>query len=65
MASYGVAFNFTKAKGKEQLKLHNIVAFLRQDPVRCKIFVDKCSEQVENFKYLGCETSYRKEKDIQ
>jgi hypothetical protein len=66
MASYGVTFNSTKAQGMKQLKLHNIVAFLGQDPVRCKIVVDnKCLQHAENFKYRGCETSNGKEKDIQ
>jgi len=41
-------------------------AFLGQDEVRCKIIVDnKCSQQIENFKYLHCEISYENEKDIQ
>jgi hypothetical protein len=54
MASYEVNFNSTKAKGMKQLKLHNIMAFLGQDPVRCKIVVDnKCLQHVENFKYRG------------
>jgi len=35
------------------------MAFLGQDPVTCKIFVEnKCLQQVKNFKYLGCEISY-------
>jgi hypothetical protein len=39
------------------------MAFLRQDPVICKIFVEnKCLQQVRNFKYLGCEISYGNEK---
>ena len=30
------------------------MAFLGQDPVRCKIFVYKeCLQRVKNFKYLG------------
>jgi threonine dehydratase len=42
------------------------MAFLGQDPVRCKIFVDnECLQQVKNFKYLGCEIAYEYEKDIQ
>ena len=66
MASYGVTFNSSKAKGMKQLKLHNIKEFLGQDPVRCKFVVDdRCLQQVQNFKYRGCETSYGKEKDIQ
>ena len=36
------------------------VAFLGQDPVRCKIVVDnECLKQVKNFKYLGCEISIK------
>jgi hypothetical protein len=31
-----------------------IMAFLGQDPLRCKIFVgNKCLRKVEKFKYLG------------
>jgi len=42
------------------------MAFLWQDPVTCKIFVEnKYLQQVRNFKYLGCEMSYENEKDIQ
>jgi len=42
------------------------MAFLGQDPVRCKIVVDtKCLQQVKNFKYLGCEIYYENEKDTQ
>jgi len=42
------------------------MAFLRQGPVKCKIFVEnKCLQQVRNFKYLGCEISCENEKDIQ
>ena len=42
------------------------MAFLGQDPVRCKIVVDnKCLKQVRNFKYGGCESSYENDKDIQ
>ena len=42
------------------------MAFLGQDPVRCKIVVDnKCLKQVRNFKYGGCESSYENGKDIQ
>jgi hypothetical protein len=42
------------------------MAFLGQDPVTRKIFVEnKCLQQVRNFKYLGCEISYENEKDIQ
>jgi hypothetical protein len=39
------------------------MAFLGQDPVRCEMVVDnKCSQQVKNFKYLGCEISYEYER---
>jgi hypothetical protein len=42
------------------------MAFLVEDPVRCKIIVgNKCLQQVRNFKYLGCEISYENENDIQ
>jgi hypothetical protein len=35
------------------------MAFLGQDPVRCNIVVDdEYLQQVENFKFLGCEISY-------
>jgi len=35
------------------------VTFLRKDPVRCKIIVEKeCLEKVKDFKCLGCEISY-------
>ena len=41
-------------------------AFLRQDPVRCKIVVhNNWLQKSENFKYLYCEMSYEKVKDIQ
>jgi hypothetical protein len=42
-----------------------MMAFLVQDPVRCKIIVDNKCIQVKNFKYLGCEISYESVKDIQ
>jgi hypothetical protein len=41
------------------------MAFLGQLSVRCKIVVDKCLQEVKNFKYLGCEISYKNEKFIQ
>ena len=42
------------------------VAFLGQDPVRCKVVVDnKCLQHVKNFKHLGSEISYGYEKHIQ
>jgi hypothetical protein len=42
-----------------------IIAFLGQHSVRCKIAVDKCLQAVKYFKYLGCEISYKNEKFIQ
>jgi hypothetical protein len=42
-----------------------IIAFLGQHSVRCKIVVDKCLQVVKNFKYLCCEISYKNEKFIQ
>jgi hypothetical protein len=42
-----------------------IIAFLGQHSVRCKIGVDKCLQEVKNLKYLGCEISYKYEKFIQ
>jgi hypothetical protein len=42
-----------------------IVAFLGQHSVRCKIVMDKCLQAVKNFKYLSCEISYKNEKIIQ
>jgi len=42
-----------------------MMAFLGQDPLRCKIVVDnKCLQQVKNFKCLSCEVLYESEKDI-
>jgi hypothetical protein len=39
------------------------MTFLRKDPVRRKVFVDKkCLEQVKDFECLGCEISYEKKK---
>jgi hypothetical protein len=35
------------------------MAFVRHDPIRCKITVDRqCLQHVKNFKYFGCEMSY-------
>jgi hypothetical protein len=43
-----------------------MMAFLGQDPVRCKIVVhNNWLQKVENFKCLCCETSYENVKDIQ
>jgi hypothetical protein len=45
-----VEWNYNQKKKSEKM------AFLRKDPVRCKIVVDKkCLEQVKDFEYLGCE----------
>ena len=39
------------------------MAFLEEDKVRCKIIVDnKCLQQVQNFKYLGCDISCESKK---
>jgi len=35
--------------------------FLGQDPVRCKIVVDKKCLEVKNFKYRDCEIYYENE----
>jgi len=43
----------------------DIVAFLGQHSVRCKIIMDKCLWEVKNFKYLSCEISYKNEEFIQ
>jgi hypothetical protein len=38
------------------------IAFLGQDPVRCKFVVDnKCLQQAKNSEYLYCEISYANE----
>ena len=42
---------------------YETMAFLGQDPVRCKVILDKkCLQQVKNFKYMGCEISQENEK---
>jgi len=44
------------------LEKSDTMVFLGQDPVRCNIVVDnKCLQQVKNFKFLGCEISYKNE----
>ena len=40
------------------------MAFLGQNPRRCKIVVDKQMLQVKNFRYLSCEIPYENNKDI-
>ena len=40
-----------------------MIAFLGQDPVRCKIcWYQMCTTSI--FKYVGCETSYENEKGV-
>jgi len=42
------------------------MAFLRHQPVSCKIVVDSnCLQQVRNFKYINCKISYKNENYIQ
>jgi hypothetical protein len=42
------------------------VELLRQDPVRCKIIVDKNRlQQIKYFKYFGCGICYKNKKYIQ
>ncbi|KAJ4431805.1 hypothetical protein ANN_20410 [Periplaneta americana] len=42
-----------------------VMAFLGKEPVRSKIFINnKIIEQVKNFRYLGYQTSYEEEKDL-
>ena len=41
------------------------MAFVGQDPVRCKIMDNKWLQPVKNFKQLICEISYENKKDIQ
>jgi hypothetical protein len=41
------------------------MAFIGQEPVRCKITInDKVFEEVNEFKYLGCQISYEGERDV-
>jgi ABC-type tungstate transport system permease subunit len=43
-----------------------MMEFLRQDQIRSKIVVNnKCLQQINNFKYLGCDIFYQNEKNIQ
>ena len=54
-ASQNVANNFGMELSPEK---YETMAFLGQDPVRCKIVVDnKCLQKLKNFKYLCCEFS--------
>ena len=59
--------NIAKNFGMEILSgKSKTMEFLRQDPIRCKIVVDnKCLQQVNSFKCLGCETFYENKKDFQ
>ena len=46
-------------------EIYDTIAFLGQDPVRCKITVNnKCLHQVMSFKYLICESSFENETEI-
>jgi hypothetical protein len=46
-------------------EIYETIAFLGQDPVRCKITVDnKCLHQVKSFKCLSCEISFENETEI-
>jgi hypothetical protein len=48
------------------LELFDEMAFLGQDPGRCKIVVHhKCLQELKNFKRLGCEVSCESETDVQ
>jgi hypothetical protein len=45
------------------LQKSEVLAFIGQEPVRCKITInDKIFEQVNGFKYLGCQISYEGER---
>jgi hypothetical protein len=44
----------------------DMMEFLRQDQIRSRIIVNyKCLQQINNFKYLGCDIFYQNEKNIQ
>jgi hypothetical protein len=44
-------------------KKSKVMAFIGQEPVRCKITInDNIFEQVNEFKYLGCQISYEGER---
>jgi hypothetical protein len=54
-------FGMDTSPGKSEM-----MVFLGQDPVRCKVIVEnECLQQVKNFKYFSCEISYKNEKGIQ
>ena len=42
-----------------------MMAFVGQDPIRCKIMANKCLQPKKSFKYLICEICYENKKDIQ
>jgi len=45
---------------------HEMNGIFKTRPVRCKIDVNnKCLQHINNFRYLGCETFYQNEMDIQ
>ena len=51
---------------KMSVKKTKIMAFKGKDPIRSKIVIeDKILEQVSDFKYLGCEISFKYDKDIE
>jgi hypothetical protein len=46
-------------------KKSKVMVFIGQEPVRCKITInDKIFEQVNGFKYLGCQISDEGERDV-
>jgi hypothetical protein len=46
-------------------KKSKVMAFIGQEPVRCKITInDKIFEQVNEFKYFGCQILYEGERDV-
>jgi hypothetical protein len=46
-------------------KKSKVMAFIRQEPIRCKITInDKIFEKVNEFKYLECHISYEGERDV-
>jgi hypothetical protein len=47
-------------------KKSKVMAFIGQEPVRCKITInDKIFKQVNEFKYLGFKISYEGERDVE
>jgi hypothetical protein len=46
-------------------KISKVMAFIGQEPIRSKITInDKIFEQVNEFNYLGCQISYKGERDV-